>query len=82
MCSITNTSFLGQVLFEAGTNQAIGVKFERFGKIETARANKEVILSAGAIGTPKILLLSGIGPEQELNTLQVHLQICGNLWYL
>lgn len=47
------------------------MKYERFGKIEVVKASKEVILSAGAIGSPKILLLSGVGPEQELNELKV-----------
>lgn len=47
------------------------MKYERFGKIEVAKASKEVILSAGAIGSPKILLLSGVGPEEELTKLNV-----------
>ncbi|CAL8123101.1 unnamed protein product [Orchesella dallaii] len=60
-----------RVIFEPGTTTAIGVKYERFGKIEVAKASKEVILSAGAIGTPKILLLSGVGPEAELKQLKI-----------
>ncbi|MHC8495052.1 GMC family oxidoreductase [Thalassospira sp. SM2505] len=43
-----------------------GVQYERGGKTEFASANREVILSAGAIGTPHILKVSGIGPAQEL----------------
>lgn len=42
--------------------------------IETAYAGKEVILSAGAIGSPHLLLLSGIGPRQELEAVGVACQ--------
>jgi choline dehydrogenase len=36
------------------------------GTVETVTATKEVVLSAGAIGSPQVLLLSGIGPKDEL----------------
>ncbi|ODN04373.1 Glucose dehydrogenase [FAD, quinone] [Orchesella cincta] len=48
-----------RVIFEPGTNTAIGVKYERFGKIEVAKANKEVILSADAVYQ---FLKNGTGP--------------------
>jgi choline dehydrogenase len=41
------------------------------GEISVAFASKEVILSAGAVGSPHLLLLSGIGPRRELETLGV-----------
>ncbi len=43
-----------------------GVAFSQRGVQRTARAGREVVLSAGAIGSPQILLLSGIGPAEEL----------------
>ena len=47
---------------EAGGKQrATGVVFQQHGSIQTASANREVILSAGAIQSPQILELSGIG---------------------
>lgn len=52
-----------------------GVKFVYKNKTYTVYAKKEVILSAGAINTPQLLLLSGIGPKQVLdkvNIKQVH----------
>ena len=45
---------------------AVGVEISRFGKTEVVRANKEIILSAGTVGSPHILMLSGIGDEQHL----------------
>ena len=41
------------------------------GEVRTATASKEVILSAGAIGSPHLLMLSGIGPRRELETAGV-----------
>ncbi len=51
--------------------QAQGVEYEHKGKIKTARASAEVILSAGAIGSPQILQCSGIGEGQHLQSLGI-----------
>ena len=50
-------------------NEAIGVQVERFGKTLDYFAKNEVILSAGAIGSPQILMLSGIGPWDHLKSI-------------
>src|ERR1700720_104433 len=44
-----------------------GVEFEWQGKVRSIRASSEVVLSTGAIQTPKILMLSGIGDRAELD---------------
>ncbi|CAL8094303.1 unnamed protein product [Orchesella dallaii] len=56
---------VNKILFKEG-NIAYGVKFDRHGQTYTAYASKEIILSAGAYGTPKLLMLSGIGPKDHL----------------
>lgn len=53
-----------RVLIEEG--RAVGVVYRQNGVTRTAKARGEVILAAGAIGSPHLLKLSGIGPAQEL----------------
>ncbi|AZV78857.1 choline dehydrogenase [Parasedimentitalea marina] len=62
-CSLTR-AFVRRVVIEEG--RATGVEVERGGKVEVIRANREVILSASSLNSPKILMLSGIGPAQHL----------------
>lgn len=54
-----------KVLFD-NKNRAIGVTYLRDGQERILFAKKEVILSAGAIASPQLLLLSGIGPKKHL----------------
>nr|CAA6820590.1 MAG: Choline dehydrogenase (EC [uncultured Thiotrichaceae bacterium] len=53
-----------KILF--GGKKAVGIEYEQGGTVKTARASREVILSAGSIGSPHLLQLSGIGPQQVL----------------
>lgn len=68
---IVPNALVTKVLINHAKKIAYGVKFYKNGKWHKAYAKKEVILSAGAIGSPKILLLSGIGPEHDLETLKI-----------
>lgn len=62
--TVEGDSYVRRVLFD-GT-RAVGVEVLRNGVVATIEA-AEIVLSAGAVKTPHILLLSGVGPETELN---------------
>jgi choline dehydrogenase len=51
--------------------RAVGVAYSRLGRQHIARAESEVIVTAGAVGSPRLLLLSGIGPADELQALGI-----------
>jgi len=53
-----------RITFEG--RRATGVVVRRRGRVETVRALKEVIVAASAINSPKLLMLSGIGPGEHL----------------
>ena len=87
--AVTLGTLTRRVLVERG--RAIGIEIVEGGMPRTIRATAEVIISSGAIGSPKLLLHSGIGPAAHLETvgvkpvhdlkgvgenLQDHLDIC------
>ncbi len=49
----------------------MGVEYIRNGTVRQVHALKEVIVSAGTIGSAQLLMLSGIGPKQHLESLKV-----------
>jgi len=59
------TSVLAQRIVFDG-NRAVGVDVVQNGKAETFRAEREVIVAAGAYQSPVLLMLSGIGPQEDL----------------
>jgi|GEM_PF-66287 len=70
--TIRSSSLATKIQFEDrdGTKRAVGVEYrgwnDKGGKARSVRADIEVIVSCGAIDTPKLLMLSGVGPEDEL----------------
>ncbi|MEL6747014.1 MAG: GMC family oxidoreductase N-terminal domain-containing protein [Pseudomonadota bacterium] len=63
-----------RVLIEDG--RAVGVVFERpGGQEEIVRARKDIVLSSGAIGSPQVLMLSGIGDPDQLRENGVDVQV-------
>ena len=60
----------GQIILDAN-KRAVGVDVTRFGQKMRFQANKEVIVSAGAANSPKLLMLSGIGPKDHLEGLGI-----------
>ena len=58
-----------RILFEG--KRAVGVEYMRHGALEQIRAEREVILSAGAYHSPQLLMLSGVGPAEALAPLGI-----------
>ena len=58
-----------RILFEG--KRAVGVEFVQDGQVKQLKASREVLLSSGALQSPKLLLLSGIGPQQHLAELGI-----------
>ena len=64
--------FVTRVRFDGA--RAVGVDYRRGGEVEMIRAEREVIITSGAIGSPKLMLLSGVGPAAELTRLGIKVQ--------
>ncbi|XP_062553777.1 glucose dehydrogenase [FAD, quinone] [Armigeres subalbatus] len=68
---ISMLSRVTRILIDPITKSAYGVEFLKNKRRYAVKANKEVILSAGALASPQLLMLSGIGPREHLQEVGV-----------
>ncbi|WP_322415750.1 GMC family oxidoreductase [Mesorhizobium huakuii] len=68
---VETNALASRILFEG--KRAVGVEYLQNGQTKTARAGREVILSAGSINSPQLLQLSGVGPSALLKGLGIPL---------
>lgn len=61
-----------KVLVEGG--RAVGIRYAVKGRERVVRADREVVLSGGSVNSPRLLLLSGIGPADELRALGIEVK--------
>jgi choline dehydrogenase len=62
---------VARVIIDDGRASGVEFYLKKSGEVQQVRAAKEVILCAGAIGSPHLMLLSGIGPQRELEELGI-----------
>ncbi|WP_312055522.1 GMC family oxidoreductase N-terminal domain-containing protein [Pantoea brenneri] len=62
--TIVTQAVVEEILFDG--DSACGVRYSKQGESQQVRTSQEVILAAGAYQTPKLLMLSGIGPQEQL----------------
>ena len=67
--AVETGSFVTSLLWEG--KRAAGVAYKRDGEERTARAGREIIVAQGAIGSPQLLMLSGVGPADDLRALGI-----------
>ncbi|KAG5900277.1 hypothetical protein JTB14_000804 [Gonioctena quinquepunctata] len=68
---LTKHSMVSKIIIDPKTKRALGVEFVKDRKTHRIMAKKEVILSGGAINSPQLLMLSGIGPKKHLTSLGI-----------
>ncbi|CAN7652003.1 GMC family oxidoreductase [Mesorhizobium caraganae] len=66
---VETNALASKILFEG--KRAVGIEYQQNGETKTARAGREVILSAGSINSPQLLQLSGVGPAALLGGLGI-----------
>jgi choline dehydrogenase len=62
--TLSTNSYATRLLFDG--NRCVGVEYVQNGQTKTARATREVIVAGGAIESPHLLMLSGVGPADHL----------------
>ncbi|XP_035217028.1 glucose dehydrogenase [FAD, quinone]-like [Stegodyphus dumicola] len=69
----TNLDIVTEAMISIVNRRAVSVQFDFKGSTRQVKARKEIILSAGAINSAQLLMLSGIGPMTELDRLKIPL---------
>lgn len=69
--TVMTENYVIKILIDNKTKSAYGVHFMHKGRKYVVHADKEIILSAGSIGSPSILLWSGIGPADHLQEVNI-----------
>ncbi|WP_245850242.1 GMC family oxidoreductase [Mycobacterium angelicum] len=67
--TVITKALVDRVIIRNG--RAVGIQYRRRGHMHQAFANHEIVLSAGAFGTPQLLQMSGIGPADHLRRVGV-----------
>lgn len=67
---VVTFAYVTKILFNSD-KRAVGVQFDRFSMSHTVYARREIILSGGAVNSPQLLMLSGIGPADHLQSLGI-----------
>ncbi len=67
--AVLTGAIVRRLIFEG--RRAVGVEYRQGGQLRIARAEREIVLSAGAVGSPHLLLLSGVGPADALRRLGI-----------
>ncbi len=70
--TVISHAFVTQLLFKS--DRAVGMGYYRLGNAEIAYANDEIILSAGAVRSPQLLMLSGVGSKYDLEKLGIRIK--------
>ncbi|XP_022830931.1 glucose dehydrogenase [FAD, quinone]-like [Spodoptera litura] len=68
---VTRNSLATKIIFDKDRN-AIGVEFVKHEKRITVRAKREILVTAGPVKSPQLLMLSGIGPKEELQRMKIN----------
>lgn len=68
---ISMHSHVHKIIIDPLTKQATAVRFEKEGQIYQVQAKKEIILSAGSVNSPQLLMLSGVGPAGHLQSFGI-----------
>lgn len=71
---VAKYSYAKKLLLDESSNSVTGIEIENFGKTYTYSVEKEIIVSAGAFGSPQLLMLSGIGPKEHLEEFGIPLR--------